>query len=879
MIVARYALWLLFRFLSWLRYRVRVEGLEKLEGHEGPFLILPNHPAFIDPLLVITLLWPRMKPRPMLLEANFRSIFLRPIMSLLDAIRVPSMESYSTEAQQRARAAVDEVVAGLNEGHNHIMWPSGRAQRNGLEVLGSASGLTEILRKVDKVTVVRVRTRGLFGSMLSYAYKGAAPSLGESARSAILLLLANLLFFMPRRRVHITLDVVEKSDLPELKREVVNAWLEEWYNRPGREEPTFVPYHFLFGRRTYEFPPPAEHEKVDPSQIKSATRKAVNHILAEKLRDTHQLIEESDLEPDTTLDSLGLDSLARMDVTLLIERRFGFSADEVPLTVGQLWALAEGLGKKSPIKPPPDEWFRPAAEEHAIGIRGETIPHAFVEQALASRKDIAAADDIVGVLNYERLLTGALILARRLRRLPGKNVGLLLPASVSCELTLFGLQLADKVPVVINWTTGPANIRHAVNLTELTHVVTSRTFIHRTAIEIPNVTYYYLEDVLKSVGKVERLRTLLRVRWRPSRVRKKVPKLDPDQTAVILFTSGSEKAPKAVPLTHRNLISNQRMAIQTLKVNRNDSVLGFLPAFHSFGLAVTGLLPLLAGVRLVCHPDPTDATGLVRKISTYKPTLLGGTPTFMNSIFDRATPGALDSLRIIVVGAEKCPPSLFDRARELAPNAVMLEGYGITECSPIISVNRPDNHRPGSIGLPLPGLDTAIVDLESNGQLPDGERGMFLVSGPSVFPGYLSHEGEPPFVEREGKRWYVTGDLVRKDEEGFLHFEGRLKRFLKAGGEMISLPALEEPFAQLYPPTEDGPQVAVEGVETENGRHIVLFTTQPITLHEANSMLMNEGFYGVMRLTEVRKVESIPVLGTGKTDYKVLRRMVDEGEK
>jgi long-chain-fatty-acid--[acyl-carrier-protein] ligase len=156
---------------------------------------------------------------------------------------------------------------------------------------------------------------------------------------------------------------------------------------------------------------------------------------------------------------------------------------------------------------------------------------------------------------------------------------------------------------------------------------------------------------------------------------------------------------------------------------------------------------------------------------------------------------------------------------------------------------------------------------------------MFLVSGPSVFPGYLGHEGEPPFVERQGKRWYVTGDLVKRDEEGFLHFEGRLKRFLKAGGEMISLPALEEPFARLYPPTEDGPQVAVEGVETENGRHIVLFTTEPITLHEANNILMNEGFYGVMRLTDVRKMEAIPVLGTGKTDYKVLRKMIEKGEK
>jgi len=148
-----------------------------------------------------------------------------------------------------------------------------------------------------------------------------------------------------------------------------------------------------------------------------------------------------------------------------------------------------------------------------------------------------------------------------------------------------------------------------------------------------------------------------------------------------------------------------------------------------------------------------------------------------------------------------------------------------------------------------------------------------LVSGPSVFPGYLGEEASP-FVEREGKRWYVTGDLAEIDRDGFIHFRGRLKRFLKAGGEMISLPALEEPFSRLYPPTEDGPRVAVEGVETEGGRKIILFTTEPITLKDANALLQKEGLHGVMRLDEVRRLDKIPVLGTGKADYRKLRTMV-----
>jgi long-chain-fatty-acid--[acyl-carrier-protein] ligase len=173
----------------------------------------------------------------------------------------------------------------------------------------------------------------------------------------------------------------------------------------------------------------------------------------------------------------------------------------------------------------------------------------------------------------------------------------------------------------------------------------------------------------------------------------------------------------------------------------------------------------------------------------------------------------------------------------------------------------------------LPGVDVCVVDLETGDVLPPKKMGMLLVSGPSVFSGYLGEETSP-FVEREGKHWYVTGDLVEIDPEGFILFRGRLKRFLKAGGEMISLPALEEPFTLWYPPDKNGPRVAVEGIETEHGRTIALFTTEPITLREANAHLFEAGFRGVMRLDTVRRLDKIPMLGTGKIDYKQLRAMI-----
>jgi long-chain-fatty-acid--[acyl-carrier-protein] ligase len=305
-------------------------------------------------------------------------------------------------------------------------------------------------------------------------------------------------------------------------------------------------------------------------------------------------------------------------------------------------------------------------------------------------------------------------------------------------------------------------------------------------------------------------------------------------------------------------------------------MLAALPPFHSFGLTAHVIAPLLAGIRAVHYPNPTDARGLVRTTVQYRATLVVTTPTFLGYMFGVAGADDLRHLRVIVTGAEKCPESIFQRARQLAPQAEIIEGYGITECAPIVAGNRLGRQRADTVGQPLEGVEVCVVDPESHRLLPAPATGMLLVRGPSVFSGYLSYQGPDPFIEVQGKRWYNTGDLVELDADRYIHFRGRLKRFLKAGGEMISLPALEEPLATAYPPTENGPQVAVEGTETPDGRWIVLFTTADIPLAKANALLSQAGFRGVMRLDEVIRVDALPVLGTGKTDYKVLRKRIVE---
>jgi long-chain-fatty-acid--[acyl-carrier-protein] ligase len=873
----RLLVWLAGRALLMLRYRVTVTGLDAVRG-TGPYLILPNHPAYMDPPNVLARVWRRFRPRPMLLETNFQNPLLAPVAWLTNAIKVPDLSKASVEGRARAEAAVGTAIDALRAGDNVILWSSGRLSRDGSEKLGGARSVADLVAAVPGVTLVLVRTRGLWGSSFSWA-DGERPDLMARLFRGGLIHLANLVFFTPKRRVTVTVEAFGPEARPAPTREAINPWLEAWYNADTpAETPTFVPYHFLLGPRTHDYPPPPDPAAgVEAGDIPDAVKAAVARIVADK---TGRDLGPADRVSGRTFQELGIDSLDGMEIGLAVEREFGFSAREVPTTVGGLWALAAGRAKSAAVQPAPPAWGTPPSRPLAIDFLGETVPEAILRRVLLNPHDIAVADDTAGTLTYQRFLLAATLLADRFAKIEGQSVGLMLPASVAGVTSLLGLHLAGKLPVILNWTTGPNAMGHAVKVTGLKTVVTSKQFIDRTQIAVPGAAFYFLEDVRGTVGTAEKLRRLLAVTlFRGATVRRRLARLParPDDPAVVLFTSGSEKAPKAVPLSHRNVIENMRGAAPLFEIDRQNSGLVFLPLFHSFGHTVTGLLPLFIGLKVVYHPDPTDAGALAGKCAAYKTTILAATPTFLSYLFEKAKPGELESLRVIVLGAERCPDALFDKAKRLAPNAVILEGYGITECSPVVSLNPRTAPKRGTIGKALTNVELAVRDLETDERLPAGKRGMLHVRGPNVFAGYLGGDTPPPFREIDGERWYVTGDLAELDADGYVVFHGRLKRFLKAGGEMISLPALEEPFAKKYPPTDAGPRVAVEGVETDGGRKVVLFTTEGLDVRQANDLLQAEGFRGVMRLDAVERLAVIPTLGTGKIDYKVLKAKLTAG--
>jgi acyl-CoA synthetase (AMP-forming)/AMP-acid ligase II len=342
--------------------------------------------------------------------------------------------------------------------------------------------------------------------------------------------------------------------------------------------------------------------------------------------------------------------------------------------------------------------------------------------------------------------------------------------------------------------------------------------------------------------------------------------------------------PKAVPLSHQNLIANIRDVLNTVKLYETDRLVGFLPPFHSFGLTVTMLLPLLAGVQAVYSPNPTEADTLAKIIDAYGVTVLVGTPTFVGGIVRVATEKQLDSLRFAVTGAEKCSQQVYDMMAAKCKKAVILEGYGVTECSPIISINDENDPKPSSIGKLLPSLECLLLHPDTQRiagpasatlkPLPLPATGVLLVRGPSVFAGYLNFTGNSPFVEIEGKQYYNTGDIVSIDQLDLMTFQGRLKRFAKLGGEMISLPAIESVLESAFPSESDkGPTLAVEATESDHPE-LVLFTSREIDREEANNKIRAAGLSGLHSIRRVIKLDSIPLLGTGKTDYRALKEML-----
>jgi long-chain-fatty-acid--[acyl-carrier-protein] ligase len=860
------------RVLLGLRYRVRIEGLEAVlaKGRTG-ILLLPNHPSYLDPAILLTNLYRQLQPHVLADKDNMAKPLVRRLIERVGVKPIPDPAIHGEASLPEVARVLQGCGEGLHRGENYLLYPAGHIYLSRYEDLGGNSAVETILAQTPDARVVLVRTTGLWGSSFSKAVD-RHPDWGKGLLRGFRSLLANCLFFGPRREVRI--ELVEPSDLPRGKgRSALNRYLEAFYNQdapPAR----YVPYTIWERGGARTLPEPALLKlEGDLEDVPGSIREQLTGKLAELTGKT--------AFPDAALlaRDLGLDSLARMELQLWIEHEFGHEIPdpEVLQTVGDCLLAACGTAAgttHSAVKPPAASWFK---EGLPMAVpEGDTLTGVFLRQAARDPGRPAFADTQGGQKSYRDLVTAIFALRPRVAALRGERVGIMLPASGAAVVTYWTVLFSGKVPVMVNWTAGSRNLVHGLKLLEVERVITSTQLVAKvesmgTDLSGIRDRFLMLEDLGKSLTRLDKLAAFLKARlsWGALR-RVQVP-----ETAVVIFTSGSESLPKAVPLTHRNLLCNVRDVLNVVPLKPSERMIGFLPPFHSFGLTGTVLLPFCTGLPVVFFPNPTDGGALARLVEAYRVTMLVGTPTFLSGIVRSATDEQLASLRMVVAGAEKCPEALYDVLGRRWPGMRVLEGYGITECSPILCANRFDDPHRGTVGRPLPSVEHVLLDLETDQPIPPGKAGMLLVRGPSIFGGYLHHEGASPFVEFGGKTWYRTGDLVREDAAGMLVFTGRLKRFVKLGGEMVSLPAVEEALLRHFTRDEDKDiPLAVEATPSEGQPELVLFSVQGIGREAANAVLTQAGLSSLHFIRQVRQVDRIPILGTGKTDYRALKALL-----
>ncbi|MDD5348844.1 MAG: AMP-binding protein [Chthoniobacteraceae bacterium] len=483
------------------------------------------------------------------------------------------------------------------------------------------------------------------------------------------------------------------------------------------------------------------------------------------------------------------------------------------------------------------------------------------------------------------VLAAAVVLSRQIAaRCPLKRIAIMLPPGRAAVIANLAVMLADKVPVNLNFTAGGAAMASAIRTGGMEDLVTAGPVLKRFG-DLPLPPHLLLlEEILPPLRpRILFWRAVVAVTpWRLLARILRIPRQGDEKEAAVLFTSGSGGDPKGVVLTHRNLLANVSQFAELLNLSPSDSILASLPFFHSFGCTVTLWYPLIERIKMVTYPNPLDAEKTAELIHKHKITLIVATPTFLRGYLRKARPEQLASASLVVAGAEKLPRDVANAFREKFGKEV-LEGYGLTETSPVVSVNLPEppkskaddevqpSSRPGSVGKLAPGIAAQIRDPETGRILSCHETGMLWVKGANIFEGYLNDPGRTAEVLQD--KWFKTGDLARFDEDGFLYIEGRVARFSKIGGEMVPHEALEVKIQEaLGTGNEDTRSLCIVGIpNAAKGEAIVLLSTVEIDLGALRSQLLERGVPALWIPKIVKRVPLIPVMANGKLDLQACK--------
>ncbi len=525
----------------------------------------------------------------------------------------------------------------------------------------------------------------------------------------------------------------------------------------------------------------------------------------------------------------------------------------------------------------------------------ETIPCEIFNRLKELKNDNIITDSTGVTLSATKYLTASILFKDLFKNISEQNIGVMLPASSAGSFINTSLLMLGKSVVNINYTSSFQILTSALIKAEVKTIITSNKFIKKLkekGLDLQDLEnkfkLIFLEEEKEKISKIKGLLTLISVRVLPALILKTlhIKNISKSSTALIMFSSGSENIPKAIELTHDNIVGNCSQIANILNVHEEDIILGSLPLFHAFGIVVTTFMPLLEGIFTVCSADPTDSTTIGKLVYKYKVTIMCGTSTFFRlyTLNKRVESVMFDSLRFVIAGAEKLNEKVKEEFKTKF-NKEILEGYGTTETSPVATCNLPDiltsdftvqkGSKIGSVGMPIPGTMIKIVNPDTFKELEVEEEGMVLISGIQVMNGYLKDKAKTKEVLKtiDNRIWYITGDKGRLDKEGFLTIVDRYSRFAKIGGEMISLSLIEKKIEEFL---NDEVEIAATSIKDEKkGEKIILLLSNITTENlELLKKQIIEKFDNNLMIPSIYKiVKEIPKLGSGKRDFNTIKKL------
>ena len=473
-------------------------------------------------------------------------------------------------------------------------------------------------------------------------------------------------------------------------------------------------------------------------------------------------------------------------------------------------------------------------------------------------------------VTYSRALIGALILSKKYKSYQKGYIGIMIPTSAGAALATVAALMSGRVPVMINYSTGAENnVKYAQKKCGFKTVITSRALLEK--IKCPVIDgMIMIEDIMSGVSALDKISAALKSKLPLSLLLKLVHSGSENDTAAILFTTGSEKDPKAVKLTHKNIISNIESFGGYVKISGEDKLLANLVFFHVFGLTVNLWVSFYHGMTMVTYANPLDFMTVCKIAREERPTIMVGTPSFFWGYLHKSEEGDFSSMRIMVSGADKCPDALRDGYKN-KHGVTLLEGYGATETSPVISVNSHEFNKPGSTGRVIPGVQVRIENFETGLECKTGEVGKVMVKGDSVMKGYLNDPELTLEAIKDG--WYNTGDMGYLDSDNYLWHSGRFKRFVKIGGEMVSLVKVENTL-EKYLPT--GVSCCVVDVSDEvRGSSIIATVTIEVNKTEILKK-MGEELPNIALPKHFMVIKELPMMSSGKIDFRTVTKIVQE---